>query len=41
MGTARDKSIQDKEGSVCLGRDSNGLGSPDKIQDFHSSVNFQ
>ena len=37
MGMARDKSIQDKNGAVCVGRDRNVLilGLLDEIQDSH------
>ena len=35
MGMARDKSLQDKNGTVCMGRDRRVLGLPNEIQDSY------
>ena len=35
MGMARDKSLQGKNGTVCMGRDRRVLGLPNEIQDSH------
>lgn len=40
MGTARHKSIQDKNGAVCMGRERTVLGLQGEIQKSHLDVIF-